>query len=103
MPGPGQPPADDGKTSLLGYLLSIAHTAMEAHDRMYVEQADYARMIPINTLGVQTTQFSIDDDPELKQRPYDSSSLARVFLTRFDPRAQAITDQVKKVMAPTKD
>jgi len=50
---------------------------MEAHDRLYVEQANYARTIPIDTLGVQTTQFSIDDDPELKRQLFQSGRDAR--------------------------
>ena len=62
----------EGKVSIRGFLLAIGHTMMEAHDRLYVEQANYARTIPINTLGVQTTQFSIDDDPQLKRKLYDS-------------------------------
>jgi NTE family protein len=69
---PEPPPTDEGKVSILGFLMAIAHTMMEAHDRLYVEQANYARTIPIDTLGVQTTQFSIDDDPDLKRKLYDS-------------------------------
>lgn len=72
VPGPHPPRTDEGKVSILGFLLAIAHTMMEAHDRLYVEQANYARTIPINTVGVQTTQFSIDDDPALKQKLYQS-------------------------------
>jgi NTE family protein len=78
-------PTDDGKVSILGFLLAIAHTMMEAHDRLYVEQANYARTIPINTLGVQTTQFSIDDDPDLKRKLYDSGrDAAAEFLKTWD-------------------
>ena len=35
---------------------------MEAHDRFYVEQANYARTIPIPTIGVHTTEFDIGQD-----------------------------------------
>jgi NTE family protein len=45
--------------SLLDYVKSLAHTMMEAHDRLYVEKANYARTIPIPTLGVGTTEFDI--------------------------------------------
>jgi NTE family protein len=41
------------------FLKAIAQTMMEAHDRFYVEQANYARTIPIPTLGVGTTQFDL--------------------------------------------
>ncbi|HET7047319.1 MAG TPA: patatin-like phospholipase family protein [Solirubrobacteraceae bacterium] len=84
---PGDEPArtDEGKVSILGFLLAIGHTMMEAHDRLYVEQANYARTIPINTLGVQTTQFSIDDDPELKRKLYESGrNAAAEFLKTWD-------------------
>lgn len=76
---------DEGKVSIRGFLLAIGHTMMEAHDRLYVEQANYARTIPINTLGVQTTQFSIDDDPQLKRKLYDSGrDAAAQFLKTWD-------------------
>jgi NTE family protein len=83
----GDKPArtDEGKVSILGFLLAIGHTMMEAHDRLYVEQANYARTIPIDTIGVQTTQFSIDDDPELKRRLYESGrNAAAEFLKTWD-------------------
>jgi NTE family protein len=84
-PGPPPPRTDEGKVSILGFLLAIAHTMMEAHDRLYVEQANYARTIPINTVGVQTTQFSIDDDPELKLKLYQSGrDAAAEFLKTWD-------------------
>jgi NTE family protein len=76
---------NEGKVSILGFLMAIGHTMMEAHDRLYVEQANYARTIPINTLGVQTTQFSIDDDPQLKRKLYDSGrDAAAEFLKTWD-------------------
>jgi NTE family protein len=43
----------------IDFLKAIAETMMEAHDRFYVEQANYARTIPIPTLGVRTTEFDI--------------------------------------------
>lgn len=43
----------------IDFLEAIAETMMEAHDRFYVEQANYARTIPIPTLGVKTTEFNI--------------------------------------------
>ena len=49
-------------TTLLDYVKAITMTMMEAHDRLYVEQADFARTIPIPTLGVGTTEFDITPD-----------------------------------------
>ena len=45
--------------SPIGYVKAIADTMMQAHDRLYVEQANYARTIPIPTCGVTTTEFDI--------------------------------------------
>ena len=65
--------------------MSIGRTMMEAHDRIYVEQANYARTIPIDTVGVGTTQFTIDDEPQLKQRLYQSGrDAAAQFLSTWD-------------------
>lgn len=41
------------------FAVSIVQTMLEAHDRLYVEQADFARTIPIETLGVGTTEFGL--------------------------------------------
>jgi len=48
-----------GVKGLAILLSSVVHTMMEAHDRLYVEQAQYARTIPIPTLGVGTTEFDL--------------------------------------------
>ncbi len=83
----GPPPAIPGHEpgSIISFLMSIGRTMMEAHDRLYVEQANYARTIPIGTLGVKTTQFSIDDDADLKRRLYQSGDdAARAFLSTWD-------------------
>jgi NTE family protein len=59
-----------GARGLVQLLSSMVHTMMEAHDRMYVEKEQYARTIPIPTLGVHTTEFDIT--AERKQAVYDS-------------------------------
>ena len=58
---------DDGehevkRGSLVDFVKSLALTMMAAHDRLYIEQATYARTIPIPTLGVGTTEFNITPD-----------------------------------------
>jgi len=81
----GSPAGGDNHVSLPGYLKAIGQTMMEAHDRLYIEDADYARTIPIDTLGVRTTQFSIDGDGELKERLFESGRHAvDVFLQSWD-------------------
>ena len=58
-----------GMPSPFGYIKAIAETMMQAHDRFYVEQANYARTIPIPTLGVSTT-----DSPSPTSAPARCSS-----------------------------
>ncbi len=53
---------------------AIGETMMEAHDRFYSEAANYARTIPIPTLGVKTTEFSIP--PAQAQALFDSGNQA---------------------------
>ncbi len=48
-----------GPITLFGALFS---TMMEAHDARYIKDADFVRTIPIPTLGVQTTDFSIQKE-----------------------------------------
>ena len=50
---------DRGVSALMDYVKAMAQTMMEAHDRMYVQQAEWARTIGIPTLGVGTTEFDI--------------------------------------------
>jgi NTE family protein len=105
IPGGDDAARRHGGTSLLSFLLSIGRTMMEAHDRLYVEQANYARTIPIDTLGVGTTQFSIDGDADLKQRLFQSGAdAAAEFLKTWDFtayikafRAQAQTSRRDRV------
>lgn len=43
----------------MGFVKALVGTMLEAHDRLYLEQADFARTIPIPTLGVRTTEFDL--------------------------------------------
>ena len=81
----GPAPALQGEHRLSGvrFLMAIAHTVMEAHDRLYVERAEFARTIPLPTLGVGTTQFDID--PDTKHRLFQSGyDAATEFLRTWD-------------------
>jgi len=72
-----------GPRAVVDYMKSLAQTMMEAHDRLYVEQANYARTIPIPTLGVGTTEFDLPPDRALAL--YDSGrSAAEKFLSTWD-------------------
>ena len=72
-----------GMPSPIGYLRAIAETMMQAHDRFYVEQANYARTIPIPTCGVTTTQFDIS--PAQTNELFESGrTAAETFLKTWD-------------------
>jgi NTE family protein len=51
-----------GPRSLATLLSSIVHTMLEAHDRMYLEKAQFARTIAIPTLGIRTTEVDLSKD-----------------------------------------
>jgi NTE family protein len=71
------------RNTLLDFVKSLALTMMAAHDRLYIEQASYARTIPIPTLGVGTTEFAIK--PERVHELYESGrTAASDFLDRWD-------------------
>ena len=54
--------AGSGAGAVIDYVKALAQTMMEAHDRLYVEQSNYARTIPIPTLGVRTTEFTLSGE-----------------------------------------
>ncbi|HEX4929158.1 MAG TPA: patatin-like phospholipase family protein [Gaiellaceae bacterium] len=75
--------AGSGAGAVLDYVKALAQTMMEAHDRMYVEQASYARTIPIPTLGVGTTEFDLSKERALAL--FDSGRwAAEKFLKSWD-------------------
>ncbi len=72
-----------GPLAVIDYVRAMAQTMMEAHDRLYVEQASYARTIPIPTLGVGTTEFDLSEERALAL--YDSGRAAAAkFLSTWD-------------------
>ena len=72
-----------GPGAVIDYVKALAQTMMEAHDRLYVEQSNYARTIPIPTLGVGTTEFDLSKERALAL--YDSGRwAAEKFLDKWD-------------------
>jgi NTE family protein len=87
--------AGSGAAAVLDYVKSLAQTMMEAHDRMYVEQASYARTIPIPTLGVGTTEFDLSKERALAL--FDSGRwAAEKFLDKWDFDAYIATFRTGK-------
>jgi NTE family protein len=79
----GPEPESPRALSVAQYIEAIGHTVLEAHDRMYVEQAQFARTIAIPTMGVGTTQFDID--ATLRRSVFDSGYHATTaFLATWD-------------------
>jgi NTE family protein len=79
----GHPGPTRGPKAVLDYVRALAHTMMQAHDRLYVDQANYARTIPIKTLGVATTDFDLPRERALEL--YDSGRrAAEGFLEDWD-------------------
>jgi NTE family protein len=74
---------DTERNSLLDYVKAMAQTMMAAHDRLYIEKANYARTIAIPTLGIGTTEFEIS--PDRVKLIYDSGHRAATeFLDRWN-------------------
>jgi NTE family protein len=83
MPTPPQQAVLAPARSPIDFARAIVETMMQAHDRIYVEQANYARTIPIPTLGVTTTEFDIS--PGKAQQLFDSGKqAAEDFLRTWD-------------------
>lgn len=55
-----------GLGTTIDYVKSLVYTMLEAHDRLYIETADFARTIPIPTLGVRTTDFDLPRERRLE-------------------------------------
>jgi len=71
--GPPEP-APGRLEAVIDYFRSLVDTVLEAHDRLYIEKADFARTIPIDTLGVRTTDFELS--PERALELYESGRTA---------------------------
>jgi NTE family protein len=65
-----------GAGDFVRYAKAMADALMEAHDRMYVREEDFARTIAIPTLGMATTAFDItyDDKAALYQSGRDAAA-----------------------------
>jgi NTE family protein len=54
-----------GIGTTIDYVRSLIYTMLEAHDRLYIEMADFARTICIPNLGVRTTDFDLPRERRL--------------------------------------
>jgi NTE family protein len=63
-----------GLESVIGFVKGLAQTAVSAHDRHYLESANFDRTIGVPSLGVGTTDFDIS--PATSRALYESGRLA---------------------------
>lgn len=81
LPGPGF--LGKALDPAISYIMDLVSTALEAQDRMYIESANFARTIPIPTLGVNTLDFKLPQ--EKTDALYRSGrDAAGKFLTAWD-------------------
>ena len=85
LPLPGEPLLPEkprsGVLLVVDYLRSLVDTMMAAHDRLYIEEHDFARTIAIDTLGVGTTEFGLSSERAMAL--YESGrTAARDFLAQ---------------------
>lgn len=79
---PATAPAS-GIAVVVDYIKSLIQTMVEAHDRMYMDAAAFARTVSIPTLGVAGTDFNLS--PETALALYESGrSAAEEFLKSWD-------------------
>jgi NTE family protein len=73
----------NGMPSPADFVKAITDTMMQAHDRLYVEQANFVRTIAIPVCGITTTQFDIT--PEQTLELFNSGrQAAKSFLATWD-------------------
>jgi len=67
----------------VSFTQALVSTMIEAHDRLYLEDADFVRTVPIPNLGVGTTEFALTQ--ERKDALFDSGyQSAKRFLQSWD-------------------
>lgn len=75
--------ADKALDPIIGYVMDLVSTALEAHDRLYIESDNFARTIPIPTLGVSTLDFKLSTD-KTDALFQSGRSAAQKFLATWD-------------------
>lgn len=71
-----------GSLPVVRFLVSMVQTMVEAHDRLHIDESSFARTIPIETLGVGTTEFDLP--PERREALYQAGRRAAEQFLPFD-------------------
>ena len=78
-----RPIGASGATAVIDYLQSLVLTALQARDWQYIERGDFARTVPIPTLGIGVMDFGIKTE-SLNQLYLSGRKAAREFLRDWD-------------------
>lgn len=63
-----------GVDAMVDFIKDLAHTAVSAHDRHYLERSNFDRTISVPSLGVRATEFDLS--PEMSRALYESGRIA---------------------------
>lgn len=93
---------DKGPLGLFRYGQALIETMLQAHDRLYIDQAQFARTIPIPTCGIGTVDFLLSDEDAA--RLYESGQkAAKAFLKRWDFNGYKREFRGRKKQSRTRD
>lgn len=74
-----------GLDAMIDFVKGLAHTALSAHDRHYLERSNFDRTINVPSLGVSTVDF--DMSPTMSRALYESGRMAaEEFLDQWENR-----------------
>lgn len=72
------------------FIMSLVSTMLDAHDKAYIDQANYERTIGIPTMGIQTTQFDLtQEDKNLLLRSGQEAAIHFFETWNFDKHNSA--------------
>jgi NTE family protein len=87
LPAPGE-----GIVAVIDFVRSLAQTVVSAHDRRYLEQSKFDRVISVPSLGVRTADFELS--PERAMALYWAGrEAAGEFLSRWERQQRQGADQ----------
>ncbi|MER3438364.1 MAG: patatin, partial [Chloroflexota bacterium] len=93
LPAPGE-----GIAAVIDFVRSLAQTVVSAHDRRYLEQSKFDRVISVPSLGVGTADFALS--PERAMALYRAGrEAAREFLSRWEQERRHGADQAASGVA----
>jgi NTE family protein len=83
----------------IDFLTAMFETMMDAHDARYIEDKDFARSVPIKTLGVQSTDFGITSEQK-DMLAASGKKAAQEFFKNWDFEKYKKKYRAKKTLLP---